>query len=95
MLDEADLLLSYGYEEDLAALAPQVPRGAQCLLMSATSSADVDRLTKLVLSNPLKLDLLGAATGGADGGEVRPFEYTLAVVVSWQCWACSGVLVWV
>lgn len=115
VLDEADLLLSYGYEEDVAALAPQVrcwalqsvhrwsgplpppsrrracsalacvrcwlsaltpphtfgtalqvPRSCQCMLMSATSSADVDRLTKLVLHNPLALNLLGAA-----GSEVR------------------------
>ncbi len=63
VLDEADLLLSYGYEEDVQALAPQIPRSCQCLLMSATSSEDVDRLTKLVLHNPLTLSLLGAATG--------------------------------
>ncbi|KAL4423346.1 hypothetical protein ABPG77_006141 [Micractinium sp. CCAP 211/92] len=65
VLDEADLLLSYGYEEDVQALAPQIPRSCQCLLMSATSSEDVDRLTKLVLHNPLTLSLLGAATGQA------------------------------
>lgn len=29
VLDEADLLLSYGYEEDVRALAPHVPRSAQ------------------------------------------------------------------
>lgn len=34
------------------------------MLMSATSSEDVDRLTKLVLHNPLTLNLLGAATSG-------------------------------
>ncbi|PSC74391.1 DEAD-box ATP-dependent RNA helicase 16 [Micractinium conductrix] len=65
VLDEADLLLSYGYEEDVAALAPQVPRSCQCMLMSATSSAEVDRLTALVLHNPLTLNLLGQATGEA------------------------------
>ncbi|KAL4430654.1 hypothetical protein ABPG75_005910 [Micractinium tetrahymenae] len=65
VLDEADLLLSYGYEEDVQALAPQIPRSCQCLLMSATSSGDVDRLTKLVLHNPLTLNLLGAAAGQA------------------------------
>lgn len=47
ILDEADLLLSYGYEADVAALAPQIPRACQCLLMSATGSADVDRLTQV------------------------------------------------
>lgn len=70
VLDEADLLLSYGYEEDVQALAPQVPRSCQCLLMSATSSEDVDRLTKLVLHNPITLNLLGAATGQVGGSWV-------------------------
>lgn len=66
VLDEADLLLSYGYEGDVAAIAPLVPRSCQCMLMSATTSDDVDRLTKLVLQNPIALDLLAAA-GGAEG----------------------------
>lgn len=73
VMDEADLLLSYGYEEDLRALAPQVPRSCQCLLMSATSSEDVQRLTKLVLHSPATLSLLGAVAGagaGAAAGDV-------------------------
>ena len=68
ILDEADLLLSYGYEADVAALAPQIPRSCQCLLMSATSSADVDRLTQLVLHNPLVLNLLAQPTGDGEVG---------------------------
>ncbi|XP_031486808.1 DEAD-box ATP-dependent RNA helicase 16-like isoform X1 [Nymphaea colorata] len=57
VLDEADLLLSYGYEEDLSTLAPHVPRHCQCLLMSATLSADVDKLKNLVLHSPYILTL--------------------------------------
>ncbi|KAL2994007.1 hypothetical protein AAZX31_10G143500 [Glycine max] len=57
VLDEADLLLSYGYENDIKALTPHVPRSCQCLLMSATSSADVDKLKKLILHNPFILTL--------------------------------------
>ncbi|KAJ7206150.1 hypothetical protein O6H91_Y484400 [Diphasiastrum complanatum] len=57
VLDEADLLLSYGYEEDLKTLAPHIPRSCQCLLMSATSSEDVEKLKKLVLHNPVTLKL--------------------------------------
>lgn len=34
---QADLLLSYGYEDDLRALTAHIPRRCQCLLMSATS----------------------------------------------------------
>ncbi|XP_008790268.1 DEAD-box ATP-dependent RNA helicase 16 isoform X2 [Phoenix dactylifera] len=57
VLDEADLLLSYGYENDLKTLIPHVPRRCQCLLMSATSSSDVEKLKKLVLHNPVILTL--------------------------------------
>ncbi|KAK9285297.1 hypothetical protein L1049_024488 [Liquidambar formosana] len=57
VLDEADLLLSYGYEDDLKALTVHVPRRCQCLLMSATSSADVEKLKKLILHNPYILTL--------------------------------------
>ncbi|XP_042490530.1 DEAD-box ATP-dependent RNA helicase 16-like [Macadamia integrifolia] len=57
VMDEADLLLSYGYEDDLKALTPHIPRRCQSLLMSATSSADVEKLKKLVLHNPFILTL--------------------------------------
>ncbi|KAG8384237.1 hypothetical protein BUALT_Bualt04G0097000 [Buddleja alternifolia] len=57
VLDEADLLLSYGYEDDLKALTAHVPKRCQCLLMSATSSADVEKLKKLILHNPYILTL--------------------------------------
>ncbi|KAJ3697942.1 hypothetical protein LUZ61_001647 [Rhynchospora tenuis] len=57
ILDEADLLLSYGYENDLKGLTPHVPRSCQCILMSATSSPDVETLKKLLLHNPVTLTL--------------------------------------
>ncbi|GMN54335.1 hypothetical protein TIFTF001_023469 [Ficus carica] len=57
VLDEADLLLSYGYEDDIKALTPHIPKHCQCLLMSATSSADVEKLKKLILHNPFILTL--------------------------------------
>ncbi|KAH6824423.1 P-loop containing nucleoside triphosphate hydrolases superfamily protein [Perilla frutescens var. hirtella] len=57
VLDEADLLLSYGYEDDIKALTAYVPKRCQCLLMSATSSADVEKLKKLILHNPYILTL--------------------------------------
>ncbi|CAA0817219.1 DEAD-box ATP-dependent RNA helicase 16 [Striga hermonthica] len=57
ILDEADLLLSYGYEDDLKALTAHVPKRCQCLLMSATSSDDVEKLKKLILHNPYILTL--------------------------------------
>ncbi|XWS45105.1 hypothetical protein CRYUN_Cryun15aG0108000 [Craigia yunnanensis] len=57
VLDEADLLLQFGFGDDLKALTPVIPRHCQCLLMSATSSPDVDQLKKLILHNPFVLTL--------------------------------------
>ncbi|KAM0841514.1 hypothetical protein ACQ4PT_058948 [Festuca glaucescens] len=57
VLDEADLLLSYRCEDDLKALVPHIPRGCQSILMSATSSPDIEKLAKLLLHNPYILTL--------------------------------------
>lgn len=65
ILDEADLLLSYGYEADLKALTPLVPRAAQRMLMSATASEEVSRLASLMLHDPVSIDLTAAATPDA------------------------------
>lgn len=66
VLDEADLLMSYGHEEDIASLAPLVPRTCQNILVSATDSEEMQRLTQLVLHTPETLDL--RALGGASKG---------------------------
>lgn len=70
VLDEADLLFSYGYEEDLRSLAVHIPRRCQCLLMSATASPDVDKLKKLVLHNPVTLTLTEEVDGSGDSSLV-------------------------
>ncbi|XP_074308880.1 DEAD-box ATP-dependent RNA helicase 16 isoform X3 [Silene latifolia] len=58
IFDEADLLLSQGYEDDVRAIIAHVPRRCQCLLMSATSRYDdVEKLKKLILHNPYILTL--------------------------------------
>ncbi len=44
-----------------------MPRACQCMLMSATTNADVERLQQLILHNPVQLDLLAAVPGSADG----------------------------
>ncbi|XP_062452720.1 probable ATP-dependent RNA helicase DDX56 [Rhea pennata] len=53
VLDEADLLLSFGFGEDLKALLCHLPKIYQALLMSATFSPDVEALKELVLHNPV------------------------------------------
>lgn len=44
-----------------------MPRACQCMLMSATTNADVERLQQLILHNPVQLDLLAAGPKAADG----------------------------
>jgi ATP-dependent RNA helicase DDX56/DBP9 len=39
VVDEADLVLSFGYEADVQAVAAAAPSGCQALLMSATLTA--------------------------------------------------------
>jgi superfamily II DNA/RNA helicase len=46
VLDEADLLLSFGHEDDIAAIAAKLPRGCQCMLVSATVRRAPPRLLR-------------------------------------------------
>lgn len=57
VLDEADLVLSYGYDEDLQNVASSVPKGLQTTLMSATLTSEVDTLKGLFCRNPTVLNL--------------------------------------
>ena len=59
VLDEADLLLSYGYDSDLESLSWALPKGIQTIMMSATLTDEVDKLKELFYrdQNPKLLDL--------------------------------------
>ncbi|PHH61622.1 hypothetical protein CDD81_8137 [Ophiocordyceps australis] len=59
VLDEADLLLSYGYNEDLENLSWSMPKGVQTIMMSATLTDEVELLKKVFYRNnvPALLDL--------------------------------------
>lgn len=57
VLDEADLVLSYGYDEDLQNVARSIPKGLQTILMSATLTTDVDTVRGLFCRDPTVLDL--------------------------------------
>lgn len=47
VIDEADIVLSYGYEDDINAIAKVIPRGVQTFLISATLTPEVDELKTL------------------------------------------------
>ncbi|MCJ1244522.1 ATP-dependent DNA/RNA helicase [Trapelia coarctata] len=57
VIDEADLVLSYGYEEDLQNVQKAIPSGVQAYLMSATLSTEVDTLKGLFCRDPVILTL--------------------------------------
>lgn len=57
VVDEADLIFSFGYESDLRQLVGYLPTVYQAVLASATLSDDVLTLKKLVLHSPVVLKL--------------------------------------
>jgi len=57
VIDEADLVFSFGYEEDVRGILRQLPAVYQAVLTSATLTPDVEQLKKLVLHNPVILKL--------------------------------------
>ena len=57
VIDEADLVLSYGYETDITAIATLIPRGIQTILMSATLTEEVETLQQLFCRTPVTLKL--------------------------------------
>jgi ATP-dependent RNA helicase DDX56/DBP9 len=57
VIDEADLVLSFGYSNDVAEIVKALPRICQGFLMSATLSPELDSLKKIVLNSPVVLKL--------------------------------------
>ncbi|KAK8759262.1 putative ATP-dependent RNA helicase DDX56 [Amblyomma americanum] len=57
VIDEADLVLSFGHEQDLNELLTRLPNRCQTVLTSATLSPEVLNLKRLALRNPVTLKL--------------------------------------
>ncbi|XP_043485007.1 probable ATP-dependent RNA helicase DDX56 [Leptopilina heterotoma] len=57
IIDEADLVFSFGYEDEVKGVLKHLPKACQSILASATLSNDVLTLKKLVLHNPAILKL--------------------------------------
>ena len=57
VIDEADLVLSYGYEDDLENIAKAIPKGVQTFLMSATLKTELETLKGLFCRDPVILEL--------------------------------------
>ncbi|CAM9708036.1 unnamed protein product, partial [Ectocarpus sp. 8 AP-2014] len=74
VVDEADLVLSFGYSEDIRAVTKRLPKICQGFLMSATLSAELEDLKRVVLHSPAVLKL----EEGARDGRLSQFYLSLA-----------------
>lgn len=57
VIDEADIMFSYGYENDICTFISYLPKIYQAMLVSVTFSKDVENLKNLMLHNPISLRL--------------------------------------
>merc|ERR1719230_1583942 len=62
--DEADLMFSFGYEDDMKKVCKELPSVYQAVLMSATLNSDVEELKGLMLHKPAILKLEEPETAG-------------------------------
>ena len=84
VLDEADLLLSFGFQSDLDTIVPFLPKLFQTMLFSATLSDDLDALKALLLHAPAIVKVEDAApvsedqSAGTTGRVLK--QYTITAV---------------
>lgn len=79
VIDEADLVLSYGYDQDLQNVAKVMPKGLQIILMSATLTSEMDTLKGLFCRDPVVLELEEAEK---EGNGVSQYIVKYAVSIS-------------
>ena len=71
ILDEADMMLSVGFEEDVDKILESVPSERQTMLFSATMPPWVKTLTRRHLNNPVMVDLVGEKNSGKLNEDIR------------------------
>jgi ATP-dependent RNA helicase DDX56/DBP9 len=76
VVDEADLVLSFGYSNDIAEIVKSIPKICQGFLMSATLSPELDSLKKIVLHSPVVLKL-EQEEGQRTKGQLKQFYVSL------------------
>ncbi|KAL7563425.1 hypothetical protein ACA910_016521 [Epithemia clementina (nom. ined.)] len=77
VVDEADLVLSFGYSNEIAEIVKALPRICQGFLMSATLSPEVDSLKKIMLHSPVVLKLENDDGDKQSGRRLKQFYLNL------------------
>lgn len=57
ILDEADRMLDMGFADDILKIVSNLPKQRQSLLFSATYPENIDTLTKIILNNPIEINI--------------------------------------
>jgi ATP-dependent RNA helicase DDX56/DBP9 len=77
VIDEADLVLSFGYRDDLSEIIKSIPRIYQGILLSATLTPELDSLKTIVLHSPVTLKLEDEKEHAASTGHLKQFFVAL------------------
>ena len=75
VLDEADEMLSMGFEKEISEIIEALPQERQTLLFSATIPEDIQRLSKRYIGDPVIISVSGDAIGAKD---VTHFVYLVS-----------------
>uniref|UniRef100_A0A7S0BDG9 RNA helicase n=1 Tax=Rhodosorus marinus TaxID=101924 RepID=A0A7S0BDG9_9RHOD len=67
VIDEADLVLSYGYDEETRRAIASIPASSQSMLVSASLGEDLEELKKLVLRKPMLIKITMDEVGNSSG----------------------------
>lgn len=62
VLDEADQMLSVGFDQDVEIILERVPPKRQTLMFSATMPTWIRKLTQKYLNSPVTVDLVSATS---------------------------------